>query len=114
MIFVIGIGVIRLLIEPPHIRICVSVILWKVMNTGAKIVFIVTDMASATSTLSRDIASLVNVAAAFAIPIYSMNCGTPFEKIIIAALIPIPSMPHTHHARNNTETLPVVHSRTDS
>ena len=46
MIFVIGIGVNRLLIDPPHIKICVSVILWKVMNTGAKMVFMVTDMKS--------------------------------------------------------------------
>lgn len=100
MMRVIGIGVRRLRGEPPQSRICVSVILWNVMNTGAKMVFIATEMARAIHNLSRQNSPFI-MAAAFAIPIYSMNCGTPLEKIIMAALIPIPSSPHTM-ARGST------------
>ena len=100
MMRVIGIGVRRLRGEPPQSRICVSVILWNVMNTGAKMVFIATEMARAIHNLSRQNSPFI-MAAAFAIPIYSINCGTPLEKIIMAALIPIPSSPHTT-ARGST------------
>lgn len=44
MMRVIGIGVRRLRREPPQSRICVSVILWNVMNTGANIVFMATEI----------------------------------------------------------------------
>ena len=47
----IGIGVTRALREPPHAAIWASVILCRVMNTGAKIVFMATDTESATQNL---------------------------------------------------------------
>ena len=80
--------------EPPQFNMCISVILWNVINTGANIVFIVTEIASATHSLSKQKSPLIMVEASV-IPIYIMNCGTPFEKTIIAILIPIPSTPHT-------------------
>ena len=56
--------------------------------------FIATDMANAIIIFSKHISPLM-VEEAFAIPIYSINIGTPFEKIIIAILMPMPSSPHT-------------------
>ena len=52
MISPIGIGVNKPRRVPPVARMCVSVILCRVMKTGAKIVFIVTEMAKASSTFS--------------------------------------------------------------
>lgn len=75
MMRVIGIGVRRLRGEPPQSRICVSVILWNVMNTGAKMVFIATEMARAIHNLSRQNSPFI-MAAAFAIPIYSTSEDT--------------------------------------
>ena len=56
--------------------------------------FIVTDIAKATHSLSKQNSPLI-IDEAFSIPMYSMNCGTPLEKTIIAILIPIPKSPHT-------------------
>ena len=70
------------------------------MNTGANIVFMATEIAKAIHNLSKQNSPFM-IAAAFAIPIYSINCGTPLEKIIMAALIPIPNSPHTT-ARGST------------
>ena len=65
------------------------------MNTGAKMVFIATDTASATHSLSMENPSAVKLFAASAMPMYSMNIGVPLEKIIMAMFIPMPSTPHT-------------------
>ena len=48
MICPIGIGVKNPLRLPPVAKMCVSVILWSVMKTGAKMVFIAVEMANAT------------------------------------------------------------------
>lgn len=91
----IGIGVINDLRLPPCMAICASVILWKVINTGANMVFIAIETASATHNLLRVKSAFVKLVIASVIPKYSMSMGVPFEKIIIAALIPIPKNPQT-------------------
>ena len=60
----------------------------------------VTDTAKAIHNLSKQQSPLI-IAEASAIPIYSMNCGTPLENTIIAILIPMPKIPHTT-AREST------------
>ena len=62
--------------------------------------FMATDTAKAIHNLSKQQSPLI-IAEASAIPIYSMNCGTPLENTIIAILIPMPKMPHTT-AREST------------
>ena len=90
-----GMGVTSALRLPPLAAICASVILCRVMNTGAKIVFIATDTARATQSLSMEKPSAAKLSAALVMPMYSMNIGVPLEKIIIAMFIPMPSTPHT-------------------
>ena len=53
MISPIGMGVKRPRRVPPVVRMCVSVILWNVMKTGAKMLFKQTEMAKASSTLLK-------------------------------------------------------------
>ena len=90
-----GMGVMSALRLPPWTAMWASVILWKVMKTGAKIVFIATETASATHNLSIQKSALLKLATAPVIPIYSISAGVPFEKIIIAALMPMPRSPQT-------------------
>ena len=94
IICVIGIGVANARSEPPQASICVSVILWKVINIGAKMPFIPTEMQKATNTFSKLSGAFIMVEA-WLIPIYSSATGTPLEKIIIARLIPMPNIPQT-------------------
>ena len=59
MMRVIGMGVANARIEPPQARIWVSVILWKVMNTGAKMPFMPTEIQNATTTFLQLVGSAI-------------------------------------------------------
>ena len=100
MMRAIGMGVAKARNEPPQARMWVSVILWNVMNTGAKMPFIPMEMQRAVNTFIR-VTGPAMAAVAPCNPQYSRATGTPLEKIIMARLMPMPKMPHTT-ARGHT------------
>ncbi len=96
-----GIGLSKQPILPPLFVICVSVILCKVINTGAKLVFIITLIKKAPNNFiavkSPDIATnmplkTVNL---------SINAGTPLRNTPMAAAIHIPRKPQMTARGNN-------------
>ena len=100
-------GVMSALSEPPHSAICVSVILWNVINTGAKKVFIITDIESATTNLPHERPSTPNAATSSPPPILAIKPGIPIENTVIAIEIATPSRPQTT-MRGTTPNVGVV------
>ena len=70
------------------------------MNTGAKMQFIVTDMANARAVFFRQTGPAM-MAVGSLTPKYPAKAGTPLEKMTKAMFIPIPKKPQTR-ARGST------------
>ena len=81
------------------------------MNTGAKKVFMLTETMNATKALRQEIPSPWNTATASSMPRYCRNTGVPFEKMTIAALMPMPRIPH---AGQYAESPAGIYSRRDA
>ena len=77
MIFLIGMGVTKDFKLPAFIPMCVSVILCKVINTGAKVRFIKTLMPKDPSSLYPENPEALNASCKPHKPILSKNIGTP-------------------------------------
>ena len=83
---------------PPLRSMCMSVHLWKVIITGAKIVFISTLTQKAMPSFPHENDDSANIAASDPLshpPSISRNLGTPVLNITIAIAMHIPRNPHT-------------------